>query len=613
MSKTFGMERRALIAFVASMALFLLYDSLYLAPKMRDQRAKREAAAQEMARLQKAPDRIAGGDTIGTQESPPALAPEEPSDSLSAAFASADTSAALADASASIVVVSPFYEIRLDARGAAVESVHLLHFATKDGTVELLPAGVSWSGDRMLSTSIHGSAREFELDRIVFDATAGSKALADGARVDVAQGDSIDVVFRAANASGTVERTYRFYGSRYDFRTALRASDGLVPGAESVTWSMGPGLASTENNVKDDQMRFRGSVLLGEEFHRKRPADFGRSNVETFNGTLNWATLQTKYFLAAIYPPQPLRADVEMAGIKQEHRISQKVSVPATVARGEVASEMRVYFGPLNFKLLEGLGVGMEKNVEFGWKFIRPVSVAVLWCMNALHRVIPNYGWVIIIISTLTKVLFYRLTHKSFTSMKEMQDLQPRLAALKEKFGSDRRRLSEETMKLYKEAGVNPMGGCLPMLLQMPVFIALFNVLSHAVELRGAPWIGWITDLSQQDILFKLPIMLPLVGDNFSLLPLLMGGAMFAQSKLGGSPTGQPGNPMPPGFNTVLPIVFTFLFYKMPSGLVIYWIINTTLSVAQQYYIARESKKRKLIVVADVPSSGKKRRARKSS
>jgi YidC/Oxa1 family membrane protein insertase len=373
---------------------------------------------------------------------------------------------------------------------------------------------------------------------------------------------------------------------------------------------MGPGPASTENNVKDDQMRRDG--VAGEEFHRKRPADFGRSNVETFNGTPNWATLQTKYS-AAIYPPQPLRADVEMAGIKQEHRISQKVSVPATVARGDVASEMRVYFGPLNFKLLEGLGVGMEKNVEFGWKFIRPVSVAVLWCMNALHRVIPNYGWVIIIISTLTKVLFYRLTHKSFTSMKEMQDLQPRLAALKEKFGSDRRRLSEETMKLYKEAGVNPMGGCLPMLLQMPVFIALFNVLSHAVELRGAPWIGWITDLSQQDILFKLPITLPLVGDNFSLLPLLMGGAMFAQSKLGGSPTGQPGNPMPPGFNTVLPIVFTFLFYKMPSGLVIYWIINTTLSVAQQYYIARESKKRKLIVVADVPTTGKKRRARKSS
>ncbi len=617
MSKTLGMERRALIAFVLSMAFFLLYDALYLAPKMRDQRAKREAAQvaqqQEMARLQKTDPNRAVGDTIGSREKPPALTPQAPADTLLSAFATSDTSASAAP-NKPIVVASPLYEITLDARGAAIESVHLVHFATKDGTVELLPEGDSWSGDRMFSTSIRGSSsRELMIDGVVFEATAAGKSLSDGARVVVSDGDSVDVVFHAAGPGGFVERSYRFYGNRYDFRTMLRASETLVPGAETVVWSMGPGLSSTENNIRDDQMRFRGSVLLGEELHRKRPADFGRSNVESFSGTLNWATLQTKYFLAAITPPQPVRADVEMTGIKQEHRISQKVAIPATVARGEITSEMRGYFGPLNFKLLEGLGVGLEKNVEFGWKFIRPVSVAVLWCLNALHRVIPNYGWVIIIISVATKLLFYRLTHKSFTSMKEMQDLQPRLAALKEKFGSDRRRLSEETMKLYKEAGVNPLGGCLPMVLQMPVFIALFNVLSHAVELRGAPWIAWIHDLSQQDVLFKLPLSLPLIGDNFSLLPLLMGGAMFAQSKLGGSPTGQPGNPMPPGFNTVLPVVFTFLFYKMPSGLVIYWIINTSISVAQQYYIVRESKKRALTVVPEAPVSGKKRRARKSS
>lgn len=241
-------------------------------------------------------------------------------------------------------------------------------------------------------------------------------------------------------------------------------------------------------------------------------------------------------------------------------------------------------------------------------KFIRPVSGVVLWSLTALHNVIPNYGWVIVIISLLTKILFYRLTHKSFKSMKEMQDLQPRLQALKEKFGDDRRRLSEETMKLYKEAGVNPVGGCLPMLLQMPVFIALFNVLQYTIELRGAPFVGWITDLSQQDVLFKLPISLPLIGDNFSLLPIIMGGAMFAQSKLGGSPTGQSSTAVPPGFNTLLPVVFTVLFYKMPSGLVIYWIINTVMSVAQQYYIVKDSRhsQSKAEVVVEAP----KRKAR---
>lgn len=617
MSKTFGIERRALIAFVASMALFLLYDSLYLAPKMREQRARREAAAlsqtQEIARLEKARQETVVADTLGGQSESPALKPAVAGDSLFAALSPADTTADLP--SKKIIVASPLYEITIDSRGASVASVHLLRFAGKYGPVELLPAGDSWSGDRMLSVVVRGEARELAVERVVFEALAsGGQPLPDGARVVVSGSDSVDVVFRAAGPGGVLERTYRFYGDRYDFHAALRVSEALIPGAEMVAWSFGPGLAATEDNIRDDQSKFRAAVLLGEEFHRKRPADFGRANVEGFSGTLNWASLQTKYFLAAFIPREPMRAEVEMSGIKQENRISEKVAIPATVARGEVASDIRVYFGPLDFKLVKDLGVGLEKDVEFGMKFIRPVSVGVLWSMNALHRVIPNYGWVIVIISVLTKLLFYRLTHKSFTSMKEMQDLQPRLAALKEKIGSDRRRLSEETMKLYKEAGVNPLGGCLPMLLQMPVFIALFNVLSHAVELRGTPWILWISDLSQQDVLFKLPAMLPLIGDNFSLLPLLMGGAMWAQSKLGGSPTGQPGNPMPPGFNTLLPVVFTFLFYKMPSGLVIYWIINTGMSVMQQYYIAKSSKKTNLaVVVEEAAPAGKKRRARKSS
>jgi YidC/Oxa1 family membrane protein insertase len=228
-----------------------------------------------------------------------------------------------------------------------------------------------------------------------------------------------------------------------------------------------------------------------------------------------------------------------------------------------------------------------------------------------MHHFIPNYGWVIIIISVLTKVLFYRLTHKSFKSMKEMQDLQPRLAALKVKYGDDKQRMSQETMKLYKEAGVNPLGGCLPMVLQMPVFVALFNVLKYTIEVRGAHFVGWISDLSQQDVLFTFPVTLPLIGNAFSLLPILMGISMYAQSKLGGSPTGGPSATQPPGMTVLLPVVFTVLFYKMPSGLVIYWIINTVLSVAQQYYIHRDANKKKLNDVSGVapqPSRTKKER-----
>jgi YidC/Oxa1 family membrane protein insertase len=170
--------------------------------------------------------------------------------------------------------------------------------------------------------------------------------------------------------------------------------------------------------------------------------------------------------------------------------------------------------------------------------------------------------------------------------MRDMQALQPRIQALKEKYKEDRQKLSQETMKLYKEAGVNPLGGCLPMLLQMPVFIALFNVLRNTIELRQAPFLGWINDLSQQDVLARLPMSLPLIGDAVSVLPILMGASMLMQSKIGGSIAGPESSPsQSKAFQYMLPVVFTVLFYRMPSGLVVYWIVNTVLSIGQQYYI----------------------------
>ncbi|HEX5133656.1 MAG TPA: membrane protein insertase YidC [Candidatus Krumholzibacteria bacterium] len=609
MSQGFSMERRALIAFVASMVLFLVYDAVFLAPKTREQRARRQAEALQQAQQvasQRHADSLAAASRPATATTQPTLTAPSAADTVGHAAAESFGAGAEA-ASARITVASPLYELTFDTRGAVITDARLLRYETHDAPVELLPDGESWSGTRMLSTRIDGASHNLDVDQVVFVATAGGGALPDGARVVVTGDKPVDLVFRADGPGGFVERTYRFFGDRYDFETQVRASEALVPGAETIGWSFGPGLQSTEANAANDYNAFRATALLGEETHRLKPGDFGKSHVENFSGTLNHASLQTKYFMAAIYPPQPVRAEVQVSGVKVEHHITQNLAVPAALARGELTSAMHIYLGPLSYDTVAALGVGLEKNIEMGMKFIRPVSGAVLWALKAIHRFIPNYGWVIVIISVLTKVAFYRLTHKSFKSMKEMQDLQPRLQALKDKYGDDKRRISEETMKLYKEAGVNPLGGCLPMVLQMPVFIALFNVLQYTIELRGAPWVGWITDLSQQDILFKLPISLPMIGDNFSLLPILMGASMFAQSKLGGSPTGQSSTAIPPGFNTMLPIVFTVLFYKMPSGLVIYWIINTVMSVAQQYYIVKDSRHASTAAVVEPAPAPRKR------
>ncbi|MDH3197224.1 MAG: membrane protein insertase YidC [Candidatus Krumholzibacteria bacterium] len=602
------MERRALVAFLASIALFFAYDALFLSPKLKKERARRaELAEQQHAVVDSVT--AAGGEV----ERQPALVPYDATAADTTASKPLEFEAAATNARA-IVVASDLYEITLSTAGAEIVSARLLNYKTDGVPVELFAQDPDWRYERVLAVALQSDAGAMRLNGVAFDATVGGvgDALLDGARVEVDQRRGYtDVVFRAqTEGGGGVERAYRFYSDRYDFETTLRFPLAVYPGVTGVTWGLGPGMTATEKNVKDDQQAFKASLRLGEEQHRLRPSSFGRNSSEAFSGTLHWAALQTKYFMTAVIPGEPTPAEVEVSGDKAGHRVSQRFTLPAGVRGGRVEQMVRVYIGPMDARLVKDLGVGLEANIEMGWKLFRPIAWGVLWAMLWTYKVIPNYGWVIIIISVLAKVLFYRLTHKSFKSMKDMQALQPRIQALREKHGKDKQKLSEETMKLYRSAGVNPLGGCLPMLLQMPVFIALYNVLRFTIEVRGAHFVGWINDLSQQDQLFQLPMSLPFIGDAFSLLPILMGLSMFLQSKLGGSPTGST-SPTPPGFSTMLPIVFTVLFYKMPSGLVLYWLVNTVLSVAQQYYINKDTRKSKETAEAEpAPARPAKRRAK---
>jgi YidC/Oxa1 family membrane protein insertase len=243
---------------------------------------------------------------------------------------------------------------------------------------------------------------------------------------------------------------------------------------------------------------------------------------------------------------------------------------------GESASQVfTVFAGPQDYTRVSSLGIGLERAIYLGYPWVRPLSVIMLRALVWVYRYIPNYGVVIILFSILTKLLFYRLTHKSFTEMKRMQDVQPKLNALKEKFGDDKEALAKAQMELYKKEGVNPLGSCLPMILQMPVFFALFQVLRTTIELRGAPFMLWITDLSQPDTIAAI------AGFPIHVLPLLMGLAMLAQQRFTTT------DPSQAGIGKMMPILFTALFYSFSSGLVVYWLVNTILSVGQQYYIHR--------------------------
>ena len=246
--------------------------------------------------------------------------------------------------------------------------------------------------------------------------------------------------------------------------------------------------------------------------------------------------------------------------------------------------EYGLFFGPKNVRILRSVGKDLDKAVDFGWfDFLaRPL----LWLMNFFYRYIPNYGVAIIILTILVKAILFPLGTKSYKSMNEMKKLQPIMTEIREKYKGDKKKMNEEVMGLYRTYKINPMGGCLPMIAQIPVFFALYRMLYQAIELRHAPFFGWINDLSAPDRLFRFDFSIPFMEPPFGIpvLTLVMGATMLLQQKM----TPSPGDPNQARMMMLMPIVFTFIFINFSSGLVLYWLINNVLSISQQYYITRK-------------------------
>ncbi|MFQ5753361.1 MAG: membrane protein insertase YidC, partial [bacterium] len=237
------------------------------------------------------------------------------------------------------------------------------------------------------------------------------------------------------------------------------------------------------------------------------------------------------------------------------------------------------------YDIVKSYNVGLEKIMDLGWAIFRPFGKFILWSFTRLHKVIPNYGFIIIIFSILIKVVLYPLTRKSYASMKEMQTLQPLMQEINEKYKNDAQKKQQEVMKLYKEHGVNPLGGCIPMLLQMPLLIALFNVFRSTIQLRQASFIWWIKDLSRPDTIALLPFTLPRYGNTVNILPLFMGVTMFVQQKISMK------DPKQKAMVYIMPIFFTLLFNSFPSGLNLYYALFNLFSIFQEKLIPYTPKK----------------------
>ncbi len=295
-------------------------------------------------------------------------------------------------------------------------------------------------------------------------------------------------------------------------------------------------------------------------------------------GDILWGALTKKYFAVIV------RADrhAELSTVTAEREggnFRQALRFPPenVEAGGTLVRKFEIYAGPQYYRKLKALGFEQLLSSGFFGAFKLWLLVALEWTYKAVH----NYGWAIVLITLAIKLLFTPLTHMSFESMKKMQALQPKLKALQERYKNDQAKLGQETMDLYKRHKVNPMSGCLPMLLQIPIFIAFYNVLAQTVELKGEPFILWMKDLSEPDRFWTLPFSLPFLGDAINILPLLMIGSMVWQQKL----TPQTGTAEQQKMMMIMPIVFGFIFYSLPSGLVLYWFVNNLLSIFHQLFI----------------------------
>lgn len=364
-----------------------------------------------------------------------------------------------------------------------------------------------------------------------------------------------------------VEKIYTFHADSYAVNLEVKLRNLLAEPLEetaALTWYE----YVDASTIKDDYGHTGPIVYLKGDVKRPKVKDISEEKV--YGPDVLWGGFETKYFLAAAIPPVPSLARLHVNKGATENEIVIKLVGGKTLVppHEEVSFPYRLYLGPKEYKSLKAEAVNLEDAIDFG-SWLKWLAMPLLIVLNFFNAYINNYGISIILLTLLIKILFWPLGNKSYKSMKDMQKIQPKLLELREKYKNDKQRLSQETMALYKAYKINPVGGCLPILIQIPVFFGLYKALLYAIELRHAPFFGWIQDLSAKD--------------PYYITPIIMGVTMFIQQKM--TPTG--GDPTQQKIMLWMPVIFTFLFLNFPSGLVIYWLFNNIISIGQQYYIMK--------------------------
>jgi YidC/Oxa1 family membrane protein insertase len=402
------------------------------------------------------------------------------------------------------------------------------------------------------------------------------------------RGSEIETLtFRGTLPSGAqIEKSFRFSGATYPIELEIKTS-----GVSEKLSRVGVGWRHqiVEAQGSDPEALYRGTVVLQDKkVVRELASAIASSPPKAFEPPIGWVGYADHYFLAALIPAEP---GLARATVSPENAGAQLLLSSPRSSGAEASTRFTIYVGPKDVEVLEASGYQLARAVDFGWFSF--LAIPLLRLLKLFHGLTRNYGVDVILLTILVKVLFIPLTNRSMKSMRDMQRLQPQMAKLREKFKDDRERLNKEMIELYRRHRVNPLGGCLPMLLQFPVFIGLYQALSQAIELRHAKFAFWVHDLSAHEC-YPWPGQGTITGCNefamfgfpIPILVLLMGGSMILQQYL------SPSTGMDPAqqrmMMILMPVMFTVMFINFPSGLVLYWLVNNILTIAQQWWSNRE-------------------------
>ena len=486
-----------------------------------------------------------------------------------------------------ITIESDLYVAEISTKGGVVKRWELKKYKTWDGKpVQLVD--YKKNGDlSLLFTTADG--RLINTHDLYFErgeSGSSQQVITGNEEVDVS------LVLRSANG-GRITKTLRFKNGEYGFNTDITLSkmgDVIANFEYQLVWESG--LRYAEHNSVDESSFADAYAYAGKELTEVDASSTESKPQKNLSGVVDWVAARTKYFALAIIPKEGTsdggylegsRATAPDKGAIEAYSIAIKMPFKGGQEEG---GSFRIFFGPADISLLKSYGVGLDRIVGLGWTWlIRPISEYVMLPMlSALHYVAPNWGVVIILFSIIIKVVLHPLSRSSMRSMKKMQALQPLMDEIKAKYKDDPQKMNQQVMSLYKEYGVNPAGGCLPLLLQFPVMIALYNVLRATIELRQGNFVWWITDLSIPDRIFTLPFEIPFFAvQDVSGLALLMGVTMFIQQKMTVK------DPRQKAMVWMMPVMMTLLFNSFPSGLNLYYFVFNVLSIGQQIMINRQS------------------------